>query len=75
MFDPSVVPAVSIPEPGGLEYFTVLRILKEIFRRSNIVGIDIVGLCPDNNNVASSYLAARFAYQMMTYKGVYNYNL
>lgn len=75
VFDPSIMPDVSVPEPGGLRYFTVLRIIKEIFRRSNVVGVDIVGLCPNNTNISSSFLAARLAYQIMTYKGVYNYGL
>ena len=75
VLDPSVMPAVSVPEPGGLQYFTLLRVLKEIFRRSNVVGIDIVGLCPDNTNVAPNFLAARLAYQAMTYKAIFSYGL
>ncbi|PID94775.1 MAG: agmatinase [Bacteroidales bacterium] len=75
VLDPSVMPSVSVPEPGGLQYFTLLRILKELFRRTNVVGIDIVGLCPNANNISPDYLAARLVYQMMTYKAVYSYGL
>ncbi len=75
VLDPSIMPSVSVPEPGGLRYFTLLRILKEIFRRTNVVGIDVVGLCPDSANIAPTYLTARLIYQIMTYKAVYSYGL
>ena len=44
VLDPSVMPSVSLPEPGGMEYFMLLRTLKEIFRRSNVIGLDVIGL-------------------------------
>ena len=75
VLDPSVMPSVSLPEPGGMEYFMLLRTLKEIFRRSNVIGLDVIGLCPDSNNVAPTYLTARLVYQIMTYKAVYSYGL
>ena len=75
VLDPSVMPFVSVPEPGGLQYFTLIRILKSIFRRSNVVGFDIVGLCPNHSNLAPNYLVARLIYQMMTYKALYSYKL
>lgn len=75
VLDPSVMPSVSLPEPGGMEYFMLLSTLKEIFRRSNVIGLDVIGLCPDSNNVAPTYLTARLVYQIMTYKAVYSYGL
>ncbi len=75
VLDPSEMPYVRIPEPGGLHYFTLLRILKDIFRRSNVVGVDVVGLCPNHANIAPNYLVARLVYQLMTYKALYSYDL
>ena len=75
VFDPSIMPSVSIPEPGGLQYFTVLRVIKEIFRRTNVVGLDVVGLCPNHANIAPNYLTARLIYQLITYKSVYSFKL
>ncbi|MDR1543984.1 MAG: arginase family protein [Prevotellaceae bacterium] len=72
VFDPSIMPSVSTPEPGGMPYFTVLRMLKQIFRMTNVVGFDVVGLCPNPYHKAPDYLAARLIYQLMTYKAVYS---
>lgn len=68
VFDPSELPSTGTPEPGGLRYFQVLRFLKQVMKYTNVVGIDIVELCPNPQQRASDYLAARLAYQLMTYK-------
>lgn len=68
VFDPGVLAATGTPEPGGLQYFQVLHFLRGLFERFNVVGFDIVELCPKPNLHASDYLAARLAYQLMTYK-------
>src|SRR5690606_13632710 len=31
-FDPSLVPATGTPEPGGLQWYPVLRLLRRVFR-------------------------------------------
>ncbi|MDR0828960.1 MAG: arginase family protein [Prevotellaceae bacterium] len=72
VFDPSIMPSVSLPEPGGLQYFTILRMLKQMFRMTNVVGFDVTGLCPNPHHKAPDYLAARLIYQLMTYKAVYS---
>ena len=50
--------------------FQVLHLLRPVFERYNVVGFDIVELCPSPTRQAhaSQYLAARLAYQLMTYK-------
>ena len=68
VFDPSVLPSTGTPEPGGLSYYQVLHFLKRVFAAKNVVGFDIVELCPNPSDKASDYLAARLAYQLMTYK-------
>lgn len=68
VFDPSVLPSTGTPEPGGLSYYQVLHFLRSVFRSRNVVGVDIVELCPNPADKASDYLAARLAYQLMTYK-------
>ena len=70
VFDPSVLAATGTPEPGGLHYFQVLHFLRPLFARFNVVGFDIVELCPQAGLHASDYLAARLAYQLMTYKSL-----
>lgn len=68
VFDPSVLPSTGTPEPGGLTYYQVLHFLRSVFAGRNVVGFDIVELCPNAIDKASDYLAARLAYQLMTYQ-------
>ncbi len=68
VFDPSVLPSTGTPEPGGLTYYQVLHFLRSVFASRNVVGFDIVELCPNAIDKASDYLAARLAYQLMTYQ-------
>src|SRR5574344_139852 len=68
VFDPSVLPSTGTPEPGGLNYYQVLHFLRSVFYNRNVVGFDIVELCPNPNERASDFLAARLAYQLMTYR-------
>jgi agmatinase len=70
VFDTGILAATGTPEPGGLQYFQVLHFLRPLFERFNVVAFDIVELCPKPNLHASDYLAARLAYQLMTYKAM-----
>jgi agmatinase len=45
--DPSVVPATGTPEPGGLAWWDVLELLREVFARRRVVGMDVVELAPE----------------------------
>lgn len=61
VFDPSIAPGVSNPEPFGINHFTFAHILKEIFERSSdVVGLDIVEVNPlvDSGDI-TSVLAAK----------------
>lgn len=74
VFDPAILPSTGTPEPGGLNYFQVLHFLRRVFKRFNVVGFDVVELCPNPNQKASDYLAARLSYELMTYKFLKKYN-
>ena len=67
-FDPSVLPATGTPEPGGLHWYETLAFLKRVFETKNVVGFDIVELCPDENDRVSSFAAAKLYYKMLSYK-------
>ncbi len=45
-FDPSVMPAVGTPVPNGLYWDETIELLKKVSKDKNIVGFDIVELCP-----------------------------
>lgn len=66
VFDPGIMPAVGTPEPGGLDWFEVIDILRDVMRADcNIVGIDIMELSPIPGIVAPEFLAAKLCYRLM----------
>ncbi len=68
VFDPSIMPATGTPEPGGLFWYDVLAFLKAVFEKTNVVGFDVVELCPDSRNKAPDFLAAKLIYKALSYK-------
>ena len=70
-FDPSILPSKGTPEPGGLFWYETLEFLKLIFKKKNVVGFDIVELCPNENEKSSDFLAAKLYYKMLSYKFKY----
>lgn len=67
-FDSSVMPATGTPEPGGLDWYTTLNYLKQVFDTKNVVGFDIVELAPIKGLSAAQYLTAKLYYKMLSYK-------
>ncbi|MDP3311973.1 agmatinase [Lutibacter sp.] len=67
-FDPSIMPSTGTPEPGGLLWYETLDFLKKIFAEKNVVGFDIVELCPNKLERSSDFLAAKLYYKMLSYK-------
>src|SRR5260370_2331589 len=65
--DPSEMPAVGTPEPGGLSWYRILDLFKEICRHSIIVGMDVVELCPMAGQTHADVLAAKLVYKMIGY--------
>ncbi|REH54672.1 agmatinase [Tenacibaculum gallaicum] len=66
--DPSLLPSTGTPEPGGLFYYETLEFLKKVFTERNVVGFDIVELCPNKSEKSSDFLAAKLYYKMLSYK-------
>ncbi len=67
-FDPSVLPSTGTPEPGGLLWYETLDFLKQVFEEKNVVGFDVVELCPNENERSSDFVAAKLFYKMLSYK-------
>ncbi len=66
VFDPGIMPAVGTPEPGGLDWFEAIDILRDVMSADcNIVGFDIMELSPIPGIVAPDFLAAKLCYRMM----------
>jgi len=66
--DPGEMPAVGTPEPGGLSWYQMLDLFKEICRHSIIVGMDVVELCPMPGQTHADVLAAKLVYKMIGYR-------
>ena len=66
--DPSIIPSTGTPEQGGLFYYETLEFLKKVFDNKNVVGFDIVELCPNKLDKSSDFLAAKLYYKMLSYK-------
>lgn len=67
-FDPSEMPAVGTPEPGGLHWYQVLDLFREICHRTTVVGMDVVELCPMPGQTRADFMAAKLVYKMIGYR-------
>jgi agmatinase len=67
VFDPSVMPSTGTPEPGGPDYFELMHFLRDVARKRNIVGFDVVELCPSTTNKSPDFMAAKIIYQLLSY--------
>lgn len=68
VFDPSLIPSTGTPEPGGPGYFEIMQFLKEVISSRNVVGFDVVELCPSPGNKAPDFIAAKIIYQLLSYR-------
>lgn len=66
--DPSIMPSVGTPEPGGLSYYRLLRFLRKVCEKKNVVGFDIVELCPNKGNISPDFTVAKIIYKLIGYK-------
>ncbi len=67
-FDPAILPSTGTPEPGGLEWYPTLRFLQQVFATREVVGFDIVELCPTGNYKPSAFLAAKLLYRLLSFR-------
>jgi agmatinase len=65
VLDPAVMPATGTPEPGGLDWYEAVDLLRAVSARSRIVGFDVVELAPLPGQVAPDFLAARLTYRLI----------
>ncbi len=67
VFDPAYLPSTGTPEPGGLDWYQVTRLLRAVFEKREVVGCDVVELAP-GADPASDFTAAKLIYKLLTYK-------
>ena len=67
VLDPGLMPGTGTPEPGGLSWLAVTRLLRQVCRRRVVVAADIVETAPVPGMVVAEYTAARLAAKLLTY--------
>ena len=67
VLDPAVMPATGTPEPGGIAWRDLLRLIREVSKRCRIRGFDVVELAPIPGMVAPDFLASKLVYRIMGY--------
>jgi agmatinase len=68
VFDPSLMPSTGTPEPGGPDYSELISFLKDVIINKNVVGFDVVELCPSPANKMPDFVAAKIIYQLLSYR-------
>ena len=64
--DPSIMPAVNAPMPGGLSYRQVVDLLHGLTKKANVCGFNIVEFVPEKDtNGLAALTAARIVFNMI----------
>ncbi|MDP2863697.1 MAG: agmatinase [Desulfobacterales bacterium] len=59
--DPSVIPGTGTPEPGGLSYRQVVKLIKKVGGKRKVIAADINELAKIEGSQVSEYTAAKIA--------------
>ena len=63
--DGSLMPSTGTPEPGGLTWKDMMNLTRELTHRRNVVGMDLVELCPQGGIKAPNFLCAKLIYKIL----------
>ena len=67
--DPSLMPGVGTPEPGGLNWYELNKFLRAVFTKHQVIGCDLMELAPTTDSVVSEFTAAKLVYKLIGYSG------
>lgn len=63
--DSSIMPSTGTPEPGGLLWYDLMDLTRELTARKKVVGMDVVELCPQAGLKAPNFLCAKLIYKIL----------
>jgi agmatinase len=66
VLDPSIMPSTGTPEPGGLDWYTLINFIQSTVRAKKVVAMDITELLPNPSNKAPDFAAAKLVYQVLS---------
>ena len=66
VLDPSVFPGTGTPEPGGVDFLTLMKNVTEVCNSLNIIGCDVNELCPPcDHSGMSTAVACKIIREML----------
>lgn len=65
-FDPAYAPGTGTPEPGGLDWFQVIDLMRAVTLEKQIVGADVVEVVPSPGSAQTEFLAAKLVYKLIS---------
>ncbi len=68
--DPTLIPGVGTPEPGGLNWYSLTTFLRQVFERHTVIGCDVMELAPVGDSVVSEFTAAKLVYKLIGYQAI-----
>lgn len=68
--DPSLIPGVGTPEPGGLGWYETLHFLRRLFATHQVIGCDVMELAPLADSVVSEFTTAKLVYKLIGYQAL-----
>jgi len=66
-FDPTLMPAVGTPEPGGFGWYESISFLRRLAERRRIVGLDITEFSPIRGLIYPQFVIAKLIYKVIGY--------
>lgn len=68
--DPTIIPGVGTPEPGGLHWYSLTTFLRRVFETHQVIGCDVMELAPIVDSVVSQFTAAKLVYKLIGYQAI-----
>jgi len=66
--DPTLMPGVGTPEPGGLNWYSLTSFIRQVFEQHDVIGCDVMELAPITDSVVSEFTAAKLVYKLIGYQ-------
>lgn len=65
VFDAAIMPSTGTPQPGGLNWYDVLGLVRTVAKNRTVVGADVMEFMPIGGLRAPDFLAAKLVYKMI----------